>query len=174
MTGAPPPPPPPVVPFTDVEAVRTALGDAQRRVEATLARAATYTEDERQQRVDGEWSAVESLRHLVLVLDLWLARTIQGVADPFHPMALPPSFMPPALPGTSIDPDARPSFDEASEVVRSRFGDLARYVDGLTDEELTRPVEAHARTVGGALRVIFTELAAHDGFMNRDLGRLRS
>lgn len=173
MTGAPPPPPPPVVPFTDVEAVRTALGDAGRRLEATLARAATYTEEERQQRVDGEWSSVETLRHLVLVLDLWLARTIEGEADPFHPMALPPSFMPPALPGTSIDPEARPSFDEASDVARSRFAGLVGYVDGLTNEELARPVEAHARTVGGALQVIFTELAAHDGFMNRDLDRLR-
>jgi hypothetical protein len=46
-------------------------------------------------------------------------------------------------------------------------------VNTLTPAELNRPVEAHARTVGGALSVLFNELAAHDRFMNRDLDLLR-
>ena len=174
MTGAMPPPPPPVVPVADVDEARALVAAAESRMEATLERAATFTEDERQRRVGEEWSTVESLRHLVLVIDLWLSRTIAGEPDPFHPMALPPSFMPPKLfPDCSIDPAARPSFDEAAGVVRSRVATLRSYVDELTAEELDRPIEAHARTVGGALQVIFTELAAHDAFMNRDLSLLR-
>jgi hypothetical protein len=47
------------------------------------------------------------------------------------------------------------------------------YVDGMTEDDLERPVEAHAKTVGGALSVLFDELAAHDTFINRDLDRLR-
>jgi hypothetical protein len=41
-------------------------------------------------------------------------------------------------------------------------------------EELSRSIEAHAGTVGGALSVILTELEAHDRFINRDLDRLEA
>jgi hypothetical protein len=84
-------------------------------------------------------------------------------------MALPPSFMPPKLPGTSIDPDVRPSFAEASDAVRGRLKSVQTYLDGLTPDDLTRAVPAHAQTVGGALNVLFTELKAHNFFINRDL-----
>ena len=139
-----------------------------------MRRASTLTEDERNRRVNDEWSTVESLRHLVLVLDIWLSRAILGDQNPFHPMALPPSFMPPTLfPGSAIDPDARPTFDEACEVLRTRVVALREFVDTVTSDELARPIEAHAGTVGGALSVIFNELAAHDRFMNRDLDQLQ-
>src|SRR5262245_49064053 len=107
MTGtAPPPPPPPVVPVPDVDAARKSAAAARSRFEATIARASSFSEDELQQRVDDEWSTVESLRHIVLIVDIWLSKAIRGEQDPFHPMALPPSFMPPKLfPDSSIDPD---------------------------------------------------------------------
>lgn len=169
-----PPPPPPVHPVPDVATARERAGAAHDRLEATIERASGFTEDQRNARVAGEWSTIESLRHLVLVIDLWLSRTILGDPDPFHPMALPPSFMPPKLfPGSSIDPDARPSFDEACLVIRDRLAAVRAYVDGMTEDDLERPVEAHAKTVGGALSVLFDELAAHDTFINRDLDRLR-
>jgi hypothetical protein len=117
---------------------------------------------------------VESLRHVVLLIDLWLSKAVLGDADPFHPIALPPSFMPPKLPGSSIDPDVQPSFDETCEVVHVRIAGLRTYVDGLTQEELDRSIEAHARTVAGALGVLLQELTAHNRFMNRDLDLIES
>ena len=145
------------------------------RLHATISRLESFTEDERQQRVDDEWSAVESLRHLVLVIDLWLSKVILGERDPFDPIALPPTFMPPKLfPESSIDPDARPSCEEACEVLRSRMTELHHYVDALTPDELARSVETHAGTVGGALHVMLTELDAHDRFINRDLDQLEA
>jgi hypothetical protein len=173
VAGAAPPPPPPVVPVTEVDTARDSVTQARDRLEATIRRAGSFSEDDRQRRVNDEWSTVESLRHVVLVIDLWLSKIILGEADPFHPMALPPTFMPPKLfPESSIDPDVRPSFDEACEVVRERLDALATYVERLKSEELGRTVEAHAGTVGGALSVILDELAAHDHFMNRDLDQL--
>lgn len=112
---------------------------------------------------------VESLRHLVLVIDLWLSKAILGHPDPFHAIGLPPSFMPSKLPGSSIDPEARPAFDEACQVLEGRVATLRTYVDALTQDELDRAIEAHAGTVAGALGVLFDELAAHDLFINRDL-----
>ena len=167
MSGPPPPPRPQPVP--DVDAARESVTAVTGRLDATMLRATSFTQDERHQRVDDEWSTVESLRHLVLVVDLWLSRNIQGEQDPFHSIGLPPSFMPPKLPGSSIDPDARPTFEQACEVLRGRLAELRGYVDKLTQEELDRPIEAHAGTVAGALGVIFDELNAHDRFINRDL-----
>lgn len=174
MTGTAPPPPPPVVAVPDVSVARESAVAARRRLEATIARASSFSEDQLQERINDEWSMVESLRHIVLVIDLWLSRTICGEQDPFHPMALPPSFMPPKLfPDSSIDPHARPSFADACEVVLGRVALVEEYVDTLTPAELDRPIQAHAGTVGGGLGVLFDELAAHDRFMNRDLDLLR-
>jgi len=154
----------------DVDAARKSAAAARSRFEATIARASSFSEDELQQRVDDEWSTVESLRHIVLIVDIWLSKAIRGEQDPFHPMALPPSFMPPKLfPDSSIDPDASPSFADAGEVARGRITLVCEYVDTLTSDELARPIEAHAGTVGGALSIVFNELAAHDRFINRDL-----
>ena len=139
-----------------------------------MVRASSLPDDDRHRRVNDEWSTVESLRHLVLLIDLWLSKAILGHSDPFHPMGLPPSFMPPKLPGSSIDPDARPAFDEACQVLRARIAALRTYVDGLTQAELDRSIEAHAGTVAGALGVLFDELAAHNRFINRDLDLIES
>jgi hypothetical protein len=112
--------------------------------------------------------SVESLSHLVLVIDLWLSKAILGNSNPFHPMGLPPRFMPPKLPGSSIDPEARPAFDEACQVLRQRLVGLRTYADALTQEELRRSIEAHAGTVAAALAVLVDELAAHNRLINRD------
>jgi hypothetical protein len=105
----------------------------------------------------------------VLIVDLWLSKAVLGEDDPFHPMALPPTFMPPKLPGTSIDPDARPSFDEACGALGGRLATVRTSVDQLTPDDLDRPIRAHAKTVGGALNVLFAEMKAHNRFINRDL-----
>ena len=165
-----PGPPPPVVPVAGVDDARSTAERVVAGIEATIERAATsFSEQERQHGVNDEWSTVESLRHIVLLVDVWLSRAIVGEEDPFHAIALPPSFMPPKLPGSSIDPEARPTFDEACEVVRGRLERVRRYVADLTPADLDRPVANHARTVAGALGVLFKEFEAHTSFMNRDL-----
>jgi hypothetical protein len=173
VTGAPPSPPPQLDPVTDVGVARASVDEARSRLEGTLRRADLFSEEQRHQRVDDEWSTAESLRHLVLVVDLWLSRAILGQPDPFDPIALPPSFMPPTLfPGSSIDPEAHPSYDEVCEVLRGRLASLSDYVANVTAEDLGRSVDAHVGTVGGALAVILYEMEAHDRFINRDLDRL--
>jgi hypothetical protein len=162
-------PPPPVTPVPSVEAALAEATTSTAALDATMKRASAFTADDQHRRVNDEWSTVESLRHVVLVVDVWLSRAVLGVDDPFHPMALPPHFMPSKLPGSSIDPDAKPTFDEACEVVRERLDAVRSYVDNLRPEELERPVNNHAKTVGGALNVLFSELQAHNYFINRDL-----
>jgi hypothetical protein len=167
--GPPPPPPPPVLPVPSVEAAQASAAETTGDLEATMLRAASFSDEELHRRVNEEWSTVESLRHLVLIVDLWLSKAVLGEQDPFHPIALPPTFAPPKLPGSSIDPDARPTFDEACEVLRRRLVTVRTSIEGLTPDDLERPVEAHAKTVGGALAVLFGEMTAHNRFINRDL-----
>ena len=45
------------------------------------------------QRVDDEWSAVETLRHLVFVHDSWFRRCCLGRTDLFTPMGLGTDFV---------------------------------------------------------------------------------
>src|SRR5688500_13679720 len=42
----------------------------------TLERAGGLTESRRNQRVDDEWSVVETVRHLVFAVDAWILRTV--------------------------------------------------------------------------------------------------
>ena len=167
--GPPPSPPPPVVPVASVGEARASADEATDALEATMVRAASFSDEELHRSVNHEWCTVDSFRHVVLIVDLWLSKAVLGQEDPFHPMALPPTFMPPKLPGTSIDPDAQPSFDEACEVLRGRLATVRTAVDQLTLADLERPIAAHAKTVGGALCVLFGEMKAHNRFINRDL-----
>lgn len=172
--SAPPPPPPPVVPVPDPDTARTMFAAAVEQLDATLARIASFDDEQRHCGVNDEWSAVESMQHLVFVIDLWLSKSVQGHDDPFHPIGMPPHFVPRALPGSSIDPEASPTFDEARDVLRGRVGTFREYVDAVTQEELDRPNATHAETVAGALSVIFVEFTAHNHFINRDLDTIES
>jgi DinB family protein len=166
VSGPPPPRRVPADPAGALEHVAkvTAL------LEATIARASTsFSDDERHQRVNDEWSTVESLQHCLFVIDVWLGRTIKGQEDPFHPIGMPPHFVPRKPPGSSVDPDAAPTFEEARDVLRGRLATLQDYCDALTPDEIARPIGGHAETVAGGLGVIFDELTFHNGFMNRDL-----
>ncbi|MEX2392871.1 MAG: DinB family protein [Actinomycetota bacterium] len=167
--GGPPQPPPPVIPVASVTEAKASFDASNERLEATVDRVSAISAEEQDRRINDEWSAVESIRHIVFVIDIWLSKTIRGQTDPFHPIGIPPHFVPRKLPGSSIDPDTTPSFDEARDALRDRLATLRGFLDGLVPDELTRPIDAHAKTVGGALNVIFTELNAHNRFINRDL-----
>ena len=69
------------------------LADAWAMIEdvwrATLVRARALPEPVLLDRVDGEWSFVETLRHLVFATDCWLFRMVRQAARPYHPWGSP-------------------------------------------------------------------------------------
>jgi hypothetical protein len=175
MSGPPPgPPPAPERVPADPDDARQHVATVTGLLEGTITRASALTEEQRRQRVDDEWSTIESLQHVVFVIDVWLGRTIKGESDPFHPIGLPPHFIPRVLPGSSIDAQADPTFDEACEILRGRLATLADYCDAITPDDLAHPIGGHAETVAGGLGVIFDELTFHNYFMNRDLDAIES
>jgi hypothetical protein len=130
--------------------------------------------------VDGEWSFIETLRHLVYATDAWVRRAILGDPSPWHPLDLPWDEFP-DTPGTPRDRAARPSLDEVLALRRDRMATVRTVIDGLTDESLaahTEPVEgpgwppAQSFQVRECLLTVLNEEYWHRLFAERDLDAL--
>jgi hypothetical protein len=149
----------------------------------TVSRAERLPEPARFERVDGEWSFVETLRHLVFATDAWAGRAILGQTAPYHRLGVTHSSHPAAdAAALGIDLDAKPSYAEALEVRASRLALVRGVVDGLTDAALDRVCEHppapgypdEERTVGRCLRVVMREECEHRRYAVRDLAVLES
>src|SRR4051794_30065117 len=126
------------------EGFREAWDILERRWAQTVARARTFTPDQLHESVDGEWSFVETLRHLVFATDSWVRRALLGDPSPWHPLGLPWDGAPEEL-GVPCDRAARPSLAEILAVRKDRMAGVRRVIDGLTEESLaadTEPVTA--------------------------------
>jgi hypothetical protein len=142
----------------------------------TVARARKLPEPVLKEQVDGEWSFVQTHRHLVLATDCWLRRMVKGIAHPYHPWGLAGSWL------TSprrwgIDPDADPSLDQVLELRRQRMDEVSAVITSTKAEDLQRncvpPVTpGHPRkdhTVLHCLHVILKEEWQHHRYAVRDL-----
>jgi hypothetical protein len=130
--------------------------------------------------VDGEWSFIETLRHLVFATDAWIRRAILGDPSPWHPLDLPWDEMP-DTPGVPRDRQARPALEAVLELRRDRMSTVRQVIDGLTDASLesrTEPVEGpgwpqpHSYPVRECLLVILNEEWEHRLYAERDLSAL--
>lgn len=127
--------------------------------------------------VDGEWSFIQTLRHLAYATETWILRALQGDPRPWHPLSLPFDEMTPH-PEVPWDRDAAISLDEALELRGDRQASMRRVVDELTDEQIalhTTPVEgpawppAQAFPVQEVLGTILNEEWEHRRYAERDL-----
>jgi hypothetical protein len=156
------------------------LADAWAMIEgvwqATVARARMLPEPMLYERVDDEWSFVETLRHLVMATDCWLRRMVKGMDRPYHPWGLAGSWLTdPASWG--IDAAVSPSLEDVLEVRRDRMDEVRQTIDAVTPEELDRvcvppaspghPTQDH--TVRACLHVILNEEWEHNSYARRDL-----
>lgn len=130
--------------------------------------------------VDGEWSFIETLRHLVFATDSWISRAVLGEPAPWHPLALPWDEMP-DLPGVPRDRAARPSLDEVLALRRDRAATVRRFLADLTAESLaadTVPVDApgwpehRSFPVRDCLLIVLNEEWEHRRYAERDLDTL--
>lgn len=147
----------------------------------TVARAERLPEPARHERVDQEWSFVETMRHLVYCTDAWASRTVLDEPLPFDRLALPQSAYPPAdAAALGMEIDAQPSYAEVMAVRADRMALVRRIVDGLTNADLGREVTRspapgypdEERTVGGCLGVVMEEECEHRRYAVRDLAEL--
>jgi hypothetical protein len=149
----------------------------------TVARAERLPEPARHQRVDDEWSFVETLRHLVFATDAWASRTILDEPMPFHRLGFTQTSYPPKdAAALGIDLDARPSFAEVMQVRTDRMALVRGIVEALTDTELERMCQRapapgypeEPRSVGRCLSVVMNEECEHRRYAVRDLAVLEA
>lgn len=127
--------------------------------------------------VAGEWSFVETLRHLAFATDAWVRRAVLGDPAPWDPLDLPWDEMR-DTPGIPRDRAARPSLDEVLVLRHDRMATVRALVDDLTDESLaadTTPVDApgwppaQSFPVRECLLTVLNEEWHHRLYAERDL-----
>jgi hypothetical protein len=162
---------------TDLAGLREAWTVISERWRATEARAHALGEEACQRRVHDEWSIAETLRHLVFATDAWIGRVVLGEANPYHDIAMPPSFLP-DLSGLGINVNLRPTFDEVFVVRRESQSVVEKLLADLTQDGLSRvcdenPAPGFPPTttfpVLRCLQVLLAEEWAHHGYAVRDL-----
>jgi hypothetical protein len=136
------------------------------------------TPDLQHRSVNDEWSAVETMRHLVFVHDSWFRRCCLGSTEPFTPMGLGPPFVP-GREEQGLDLSADPSLDEVVAVRDAQAAEMEAWLDAVTPEELAAqapipddgrwPPYATGRSVRQCLGTVLGEEWAHHGFCVRDL-----
>ncbi|MFG3253747.1 DinB family protein [Streptomyces sp. NPDC048172] len=129
-------------------------------------------------RVADEWSAVETLRHLVFVHDSWFRRCCLGSAQPFTGIGLASGFVPDQE-ELGLDRTASPGLDEVLAVREEQSAELERWLATVTADELSAvapvpagpgwPPYAEGKPVVECLRVVLNEEWLHHGFCVRDL-----
>jgi hypothetical protein len=130
-----------------------------------------------------EWSAVQTLRHLVFVHDSWFRRCVLGSTDRFTPMGLAIDFVPDQE-EQGLDLAADPSLDEVLAIRAEQAAELSTWLADVTPEQLAGPAPvpdgpgwppyARGRSVLQCLRTVLNEEHEHHGFCARDLTILES
>ncbi len=96
---------------SDPAGFREAWSILDRLWDETVARARALPPELLHERVNGEWSFTETLRHLVFATDAWVKRAILGEPRPWDRLDLPHDEMDDE-PGMPRDREARPGLDE--------------------------------------------------------------
>jgi hypothetical protein len=157
----------------DLDGMRAGWAALEAEWATTLARAGALPEEALHESVDGEWSFVQTIRHLVFAMDKWFTAPVLG--EPFHPMGLPNSGSV-DFPWPELQYDLAPSVSEALAVRAERAARFGDYLASFADD-LQRPVEVLENGTVPLIECIYTVLEEefwHDRYAVRDLARLEA
>jgi DinB superfamily/Pentapeptide repeats (8 copies) len=166
----------------DPAGFRQAWTILERLWDGTVERARRLPPQLLHESVDGEWSFIETLRHLVFATDSWVRRAILGDPSPWDPLGLPWDEMP-DMPGLPRDREVRPSLEAVLELRRDRMSTVRQVIEGLTEASLdgsTEPVEgvgwpeSRSYPVRECLLVVLSEEWEHRLYAERDLDALET
>ena len=156
----------------DPAGMRSAWDALEQAWATTIDRGRRLSEAQRHQSVGGEWSFVQTLRHLVFAMDKWFTVPILGEA--FHPIGLPNTGSADfGWPG--LDRSADPTFEEVLAVRAQRAARLREFLHAVTPAELPREVdvlENGPTPVNECLYTVFEEEFEHNRYALRDLALL--
>ena len=144
----------------------------------TVERARALPPEMLHQRVDDEWSFIETQRHLLHASDKWLGNPVLEEDEPYHPLGFGPGGDPDGVPGITVDAD--PSLEEILTPRLARMATMRTFVAGVTDADLDRlctrkPIGNDPDadyTVRRCLKVVLAEEAEHHRYAVRDLAAI--
>jgi DinB superfamily/Pentapeptide repeats (8 copies) len=158
---------------TDSAGMLTAWTLLGREWATAIEQARQLTPAQRHESVDGQWSFVQTLRHLVFAMDKWFSLPILAVSA-FDPIGLPNSgsvdFDWPGL-----DRGAEPSFEHVLSVRAAAAARFGEYLLTLTAGDLEREIdvlENGAVPLEEGIYTVFEEEFHHLRYALRDLDRL--
>ena len=166
---------------TTADGFREAWDLNERLWATTVDRARQLDPELLHESVNGEWTFIQTLRHLAFASESWVGRCILGDPRPWHPLSLPWDQMEPRE-GVPWDRDARPSLDEALALRQNAMALVRRVVDDLTDSQLDErtaplvgpgwPDEGETFPVRECLSIVLNEEWHHRRYAERDLAVL--
>lgn len=154
------------------EGMRETWGLLEAEWAKTLTQAGEVSEERLHESVDGEWSFVQTLRHLVFAMDKWFTAPVLGEA--FHPSGLPNSGSV-DFPWPGLDYSQSPSVADAIALRADRSARFRDYLVHVKADDLERTVEVlenGPHTVRDCIHVVFEEEFWHNRYALRDLARL--
>jgi uncharacterized protein YjbI with pentapeptide repeats len=166
---------------TTADEFRAAWDVVERRWGETVTRARKLDPLLLHERVDDEWSFIETLRHLCYATDAWVNRVYLGNPDPWSPLDLPFDTVRDLQ--WQHEKNVRPTLDEVLALRADRQATVRRVFADLTDADLageTDPVEgegwppADSYSVAEAFGIVVNEEWHHRRFAERDLAVLES
>jgi hypothetical protein len=155
----------------DMRAGWARLGDAWATM---LGRVRQLPEAAAHESVDGEWSFVETLRHLVFAMDKWFTAPLLGGA--FHAVGLVDSGSA-GVEWPNVDRDAAPSLADVLVVREEQAARMSAYLAAATTEDLDRTVDivdAGPHRVRECIATVLEEEFWHHRYADRDLRRLET
>jgi len=156
------------------EAMRATCAAIEDEWAKTVSSARALPDAAMHERVNDEFSFVQTLRHLVFAVDKWFTSPVLG--EPFHPMGLPNTGSL-SFPWPGVDYDVTPSLAEALDVRADRAARIRDYLLTVTIDEFTRPVEVLENgtcPLQECLFTVFEEEFWHNRYALRDLAQLQA
>ncbi|MBK0330671.1 DinB family protein [Brachybacterium sp. MASK1Z-5] len=127
--------------------------------------------------VHDEWSALQTLRHLVFVHDSWFRRCCLGSDAPFTPLGLGIDGI--VAEEQGLDPAADPTLEDVLAIRAEQTAELEDWLGEVGAEQLGQPAPipdndlwppyARGRSVRQCLGTVLRETFEHHGFCVRDL-----
>lgn len=140
----------------------------------TESRAQALPEARLHESVNGEFTFVQTLRHLVFAVDKWFTSPVLG--EPFDPIGLPNTGSL-KFPWPGLDYDLAPSVSEALVVRADRAVRFRDYLGSVEASDFTRPIDVLENGINPlqeCIWTVFEEEFWHNRYALRDLELLEA
>jgi hypothetical protein len=158
----------------DPEGMRTTWATLEQQWASTIARAQALPDQGVHASLNGEWSFVQTLRHLVFAIDKWFTAPILG--EDFHPIGMPNSGSV-DFPWEGLDYGLSPSLGEALAVRSDRSTRFRNYLTAIRTADFERPIEVlenGEHPLNECIYTVFEEEFWHNRYALRDLAELEA